>query len=62
MNVNQRRNTQEVILWFKGIKNKEKVSFTKSDIADFYPWISKGLLINAINYVSTITSIDKKGY
>ena len=58
--MNQWRNTQEVISWFTGIKNKEKSSFTKFDIVDFYPSISKDLLTNAINFASTITSIDKK--
>ena len=58
--VNQWRNTQEVISWFTGIKSKEKSSFTKFDIVDFYPSISKDLLTNAINFASTITSIDKK--
>ena len=35
-------------------------SFTKFDIVDFYPLISKELLINAINFTGTITTIDKK--
>ena len=58
--MNQWHNTQEVISWFRGIKNKEKSSFTKFDIVDFYPSISKGLLTNAINFARTIITIDKK--
>ena len=58
--VNQWRNAQGVISWFTGIKNKEKSSFTKFDIVDFYPSISKDLLTNDINFASTITSIGKK--
>ena len=58
--MNQWRNTQEVISWFKGIKNKEKSSFIKFDIVDFYPSISKELLTNAIKVAGTITTIDKK--
>ena len=54
--VNQRRKTQEVILLFKGIKNKENICFTKFGIVDFYPLISKDLLTNAINFASTIAS------
>ena len=54
--VNQRCKAQEVISWFKGIKNKENISFTKFGIVDFYPLISKDLLTNAINFASTITS------
>ena len=60
INVNQWRNTQEVISWFKGNKNKEKSSFTKFDIVDFYLSILKDLLTNVINFASTITSIDEK--
>ena len=54
--VNQRCKAQEVISWFKGIKNKENISFTKFGIVDFYPLISKDLLTNAINFAGTITS------
>ena len=59
INVNQWRNTQEVISWLMEIKNKEKNDFTIFDIVDFYPSISKDLLTNAINFDSTITSIDQ---
>ena len=59
INVNEWHNAQEVISWFKGIKNKEKSSSAKFDIADCYPSISKDLSTNAINFVSTITSIDE---
>ena len=62
INVNQQCNTQKVILWFKGINSNEKSSFTKFDIVDFYPSISKNLLTNAIKFAITITSIDKKSY
>ena len=58
--MNQWRNTQEIISWFKGIKSKDKSSFTKFDIVDFYLPISKDLLTNAINFASTSTTIDKK--
>ena len=58
--MNEWRNTQEVISWFKGNKNNEKNSLTKFDIVEFYPSISKDLLTNVINFASTITSIDEK--
>ena len=60
INANQWRSTQEVISWFKGIRNNENSSFTNFDIVDFYPSISKDLLRNAMNFASTIKSIDKK--
>ena len=50
-NVNQWRNTDAVVTWFQNIENKEISSFIKFDIVDFYSFISKGLLINAINFV-----------
>ena len=62
INVKQWCNKQEVISWLKGIKNTKKSSFTKFDIVDFYPSISKNLLTNAIKFGITITSIDKKSY
>ena len=54
--------TNNLYRWFKGIKNTKKSSFTKFDIVDFYPSISKNLLTNAIKFAITITSIDKKSY
>ena len=52
--------TQDVISWFKRIQTKEKSSFTKFDIVDFYPLISKDMLTNAITFASIIANIDKK--
>ena len=40
--------------------NKDISSFIKFDIVDFYPSISKDLLINTINFAKSITSIDGK--
>ena len=58
-NNNQWRNTQAVINWFENIENKEKYSFFKFDIVNFYPSISKKLLIDSIEYAKTFTSIDR---
>ena len=52
--MNQWCNTQEVISWSQGIRNRQKSSFTKFDIVDFYPSISKDLLRNAIDFANTI--------
>ena len=57
---NQWRNTQVVITWFKKIKSKSISPFTKFDIVDFYPFISKELLINASNFAKSVTPIQKK--
>ena len=59
-NVNQWRNTDAVVTWFQNIENKDISSFIKFDIVDFYPSISKDLLINTINFAKSITPIDGK--
>ena len=59
-NENQWRNTDAVVTWFQNIENKDISSFIKFDIVDFYPSISKDLLINTINFAKSITSIDGK--
>ena len=46
LNVNQWRNTQAVITWFKNIKSKSSSSFIKFDIVDFYPSILKDFLVS----------------
>ena len=44
----------------QNIENKGISLFLKFDILDFYPSISKDLLINAINFVKSTAPIDKK--
>ena len=51
--MNQWRNTKSVIEWFKAIKNKS--SFIKFDIVEFYPSLSK-----AIEYAQSVTTIEEK--
>ena len=60
INVKQWCNKREVISWFKGIKNTKKSSFTKFDIVDFYPSISKNLLTNAIKFAIQSQVLTKK--
>ena len=38
---NQWKNTNNVISWFKSIKNKQTCKFISFDIKDFYPTITK---------------------
>ena len=47
LNVNQWRNTQNVIEWFGNIEQKSRHSFISFDIVDFYPSISENLLDQA---------------
>ena len=41
---NQWKNTNDVISWFKSIKNKQNCKFISFGIKDFYPTITKELL------------------
>ena len=61
--VNQWKNTNDVISWFKSIKNKKNCKFISFDIKDFYPTITKELLSKSLNFAETkvqITEDDKK--
>ena len=50
LNVNQWRNTQNVIEWFGNIEQKSRHSFISFDIVDFYPSISENLLDQALSW------------
>ena len=54
LNVNQWRDTQAVMAWFKNIKSKSNSSFIKFDIVNFYPSISKELLLKVINFAKSV--------
>ena len=57
------KSTKEAIMWFKGLDNKESLTFIQFDINSFYPNISKKLLVNAIEYArkfTPITNLQKK--
>ena len=58
-NVNQWKNTKNVTAWFQDIENKKNCSFTQFDIEEFYPSISKDLLLNSIEYAKQFTSIKQ---
>ena len=47
LNVNQWRNTQNVIEWFGNIEQKSRHSFISFDIVNFYPSTSENLLNQA---------------
>ena len=61
--VNQWKSTNDVISWFKCIKNKQNCKFASFDIKDFYPTITKELLSKCLSFAPTkiqITEYDKK--
>ena len=63
LKLNQWKNTDNVIDWFKKIPNKHAHKFMIFDIKDFYPSISKKLLTNALIFAETkieISEEDKK--
>ena len=57
-NVNQWKNTAQVITWFKNIKSKKTSSFVNFDFENFSPSISIDLFTDAISYAKTITNIN----
>ncbi len=58
--VNQWKNTQSVIEWFKSIPNKSNQTFICFDIIDFYPSISEDLLKQAINFAAKYDKITNE--
>ena len=50
--LNQWKNSDSVIDWFKNLQGKKKMSFIQFDICNFYPSITPTLLQNGIDLVS----------
>ena len=46
MGLNQWRNKDTVIFWFKGIRNKHLCKFVVFGIKEFYPYITENLQKN----------------
>ena len=55
----QWKNTDSVIAWFKGLKDKNRLQFIQFDVVDFYGSISEELLENSITYAAKFTDIDE---
>ena len=49
-NLNQWKNSQAVINWFKNLKNKKKLKFIIFDVENFYPSIDEALLLKSIEW------------
>ena len=49
-NLNLWQNSDQVIEWFSGLQNKNKLTFFKFDVVSFYPSISKELFDIVINW------------
>ena len=55
MGLNQWRNKDTVIFWFKGIRNKHLCKFVVFGIKEFYPNITENLLKKALTFVKAHT-------
>ncbi len=58
--VNQWKNTDAVINWFKNIQNKATYSFICFDVIDFYPSITENLLQQALDFASEHVTITEE--
>ena len=58
--LNQWKNSLSVINWFKNIQNKHQHTFAIFDIENFYPSITKELLLNAISFAKTYCNITEE--
>ena len=59
-NLNSWKNTPSVIDWFKNLQNKKKLSFIEFDVCDYYPSITKEVLVNALNYAKKFVKISNQ--
>ena len=62
LNLNKWKNTEDVINWFKSIKDKQHCKFVIFDIKDFYPSIKESLLKQSLDFAEKhikVTSEDK---
>ena len=57
-NLDQWKNSKEVINWFNDMSNKKMCKFIQFDIESFYPSITHKLLTSAIEYARTIVPIS----
>ena len=60
LNVQQWKNTKQVLTWFETIEKKEECAFVQLDIKEFYPSITSGTLDQAIEFAKTLTNISNE--
>ena len=59
-NLNQWKNSFEVIDWFKELENKDTLTFLLFDIVEYYPNITEELLKKALNYAKNHVDITQE--
>ena len=57
LNLNQWKNTSEVITWFSNISQKQNSAFIQLDIKEFYPSITKTIFEKALTFAKKHTKI-----
>ena len=55
-----RKNSLDTMEWFRNIKHKNKITCIQFDIIDFYPSITKELLLLSINLARNYTDITQE--
>ena len=60
LNVNQWKNTETAIHWFKSIVQKSRCFFIQFDLIEFYPSITKEILEEVIVFAKKHTEIAEK--
>ena len=58
IDVNQWKNTDNVISWFNNIENNKDCTFIQFDIKNFYPSITEEILEEAISFAKSLIDID----
>ena len=56
--LNQWKNSSAVIGWFKALQNKEQLQFIQFDVVEFYPSISKNLLLKSVTWAKEFLNIS----
>ena len=57
---NQWKNSMDTIDWFRKIKDKKRSTFVQFDIIEFYPSITKELLVRSLNHAREYTDITEE--
>ena len=57
---NLRKNSMDTIDWFKKMKDKKRSTFVQFDIIEFYPSITKELLVRSLNHAREYIEITEE--
>ena len=58
--LNNWKNTDGVLTWFRNLKDKKKLSFIQFDICSFYPSITPELMMKALNWAEMYTVLSQE--